>query len=163
MVVFPGLVSGFQPCLHRSFTWESCRLPLSKPHSRQVKPELEFHPRPWPHLSSVYLTTVGPRVFWHRFCVVTEVGPQTLRNGATKREARRADQEADVSRQHYIFFKLKYSLSTILCYFLLDTKVTQLYIHAFFSILFSIMVYPRILTIVPCAIQQALVVRLFYT
>ena len=41
----------------------------------------------------------------------------------------------------------------MLCYFLLDSKMTQLYIYTFFSMLFSIMVYPRILTIVPCAIQ----------
>ena len=51
----------------------------------------------------------------------------------------------------------------MLCYFLLYSKVIQLYIYAFFFIFFSIMVYHRILNIVPCALQQDLVVYLSYT
>ena len=50
-------------------------------------------------------------------------------------------------------FLLKYSWFTMLCQSLLYSKVTQLYSyrHSFF-IFFSIMVYHRILNIVPCAI-----------
>ena len=53
---------------------------------------------------------------------------------------------------------LKYSWLAMLCYFLLYSKVSHLYI--FFFILFSIMVYLRILNIVPCAKQEDLVVHL---
>ena len=50
----------------------------------------------------------------------------------------------------------------MLCKFLLYSKVTQLHTHthtSFFKF-FSIMVYPRILNIVLCAIQEDLVVYL---
>ena len=56
----------------------------------------------------------------------------------------------------------------MLCWFLLHSKVTQLYIHTYIHIntyiyiyifiSFSIMVYHRILNIVPCTIQQDLIV-----
>ena len=48
---------------------------------------------------------------------------------------------------------LKYNLFTMLYQFLFYSKVTQLYINLHFFIFFSIIVYPRILTVVPCAIQ----------
>ena len=42
---------------------------------------------------------------------------------------------------------------------LLDSKVTRSYIHThFLKIFFSIVVYPRRLNIVPCAVQQDLIV-----
>ena len=41
----------------------------------------------------------------------------------------------------------------MLCYFLVYSKVIQLWTYIFFFIFFSIMVYYRILNIVPCAIQ----------
>ena len=44
----------------------------------------------------------------------------------------------------------------MLCLFLLYNKIIQLYIHTFFFVSFSIMVYHRILTIAPCALQQTL-------
>ena len=34
-----------------------------------------------------------------------------------------------------------------------DSKVTQIYIYTFFFIFFSMMVYHRILNIIPCALQ----------
>ena len=51
----------------------------------------------------------------------------------------------------------------MLCSFLLYSKEIQIYIsiHIFF-ICFSVMVYHRILHIVPCAIQAGLVVYSFY-
>ena len=51
-------------------------------------------------------------------------------------------------------FLLKYHWSTTLCSFLLYSQLIQLYTytHSYF-IFFSIMVYPRRLNIVPCAIQ----------
>ena len=61
----------------------------------------------------------------------------------------------------YLFI-LKYSSFTMLCQFLVYSKVIQLYIYTFFFIFFSIMVYYRTLNIVPCAIQQDLVVYPFY-
>ena len=42
---------------------------------------------------------------------------------------------------------------TLLCLFLLYRKVIQLYIPIFFLIFFSIMIYHRMLNIVPCAVQ----------
>ena len=59
----------------------------------------------------------------------------------------------------FIYYLLEYSWFTVLCQSLLYSKVTQLctYIHSFFKIFFSIMVYRRILNIVPCAIQKDLV------
>ena len=52
------------------------------------------------------------------------------------------------------FILLKSSWFTMLCWFLLYSKVTQLYIYIYiyFFTWFSIMVYHRILNIVPCAI-----------
>ena len=58
------------------------------------------------------------------------------------------------------FFFLKYSWFTILWPFLLYSRVTPSYVyiyiytHSLFLILSSIMVYPKRLAIVPCAIQQ---------
>ena len=48
----------------------------------------------------------------------------------------------------------------MLCEFLLYSKVIQLYIYiyTFFFIFFSIMIYLRIFNIVPCAVQEDLVV-----
>ena len=43
---------------------------------------------------------------------------------------------------------------TMLCSSLLYSKMTQLYTYTFFFIFFSIMVYNRILNIVPCVIQE---------
>ena len=40
-----------------------------------------------------------------------------------------------------------------MCQFLLDSEVTQSYIHTFLFISSSIMVYPKRLEIVPCAIK----------
>ena len=51
------------------------------------------------------------------------------------------------------FLKLKYSWFTVLCQFLFYSKVIQSYIHIYiFLILSSIMVCPKRLDIVPCAI-----------
>ena len=68
----------------------------------------------------------------------------------------------------FVYVLLKYSWITMFCYY--DCKVTQLYIcvcvyiyiYTFFFIFFSIIVYHRILNIVPCAIQQDFVVYPFY-
>ena len=46
--------------------------------------------------------------------------------------------------------------------FCCTAKVIQLYIYMCFFVFFSIMVYQRILTVVPCAIQYDLVVYPFY-
>ena len=45
----------------------------------------------------------------------------------------------------------------MLCQFPLYSKVIQLYIHIPFLILPSIMVYPKRLDTVPCAVQQELI------
>ena len=55
----------------------------------------------------------------------------------------------------------KLQLITVLCQFLIYSKVIHICIYVFF-IFFSIMVYYNTLNIVPCAIQQDLVVYLFY-
>ena len=55
-------------------------------------------------------------------------------------------------------FLLKYNVFTILCDFLLYIKVTQLHMYIFFFIFLFIMVCHRLLNIVPCALQQELVV-----
>ena len=53
-----------------------------------------------------------------------------------------------------ILFLLNYIWLTVLCHFLLQSIVTQLYIYIhFFLILSSIMFYPKRLDIVPCAVQ----------
>ena len=55
-----------------------------------------------------------------------------------------------------VFFKyifLKYSWFTMLYWFLLYSKVIQLYMYIFLFIFFSIIVYYKILNIVPCALQ----------
>ena len=46
----------------------------------------------------------------------------------------------------------------MLCSFLLYNKVIQFYIHIHSFTFFPLMVYPRIFNIVPCALQQDLVV-----
>ena len=53
-------------------------------------------------------------------------------------------------------------LHTVLCQFQVYSKMIQLYIYIFFFRSFSIIGYYKILNIVPCAIQQVLVVYLFY-
>ena len=50
-------------------------------------------------------------------------------------------------------FSLKYNWFTTLCWFLSYRKVTPLYTYTFFFIFFSLMVYHRILNIVPYARQ----------
>ena len=51
------------------------------------------------------------------------------------------------------FLILKYSWFIMSCQSLLYSRVSQLYMYIYyFLILFSIMVYPRILNIVPCAV-----------
>ena len=54
----------------------------------------------------------------------------------------------------FLFFKLQYSWFTMSCQSLLYSRVTQLYayIHPFLKNILSIMVYHRILNIVPCAV-----------
>ena len=62
------------------------------------------------------------------------------------------------AKKEVIFFfylsKLAYSAALISFY----SKLTQLYMNAFFFLLFSATVYLRRLDIVPCAIHQGLVV-----
>ena len=54
-------------------------------------------------------------------------------------------------------FLLKYSRLTMLCQLLLHSKVTLSYIHIhIFLILSSILVYPKRLDRVPCAVQHSL-------
>ena len=66
------------------------------------------------------------------------------------------------------FFKkilLEYSLFIMLCWFLLSSKVNQLYIYIyppFFKRFFPQKGHCRILRLVPCAIQQVLISYLFY-
>ena len=73
---------------------------------------------------------------------------------------------SNLATSHYFFFVwmiflLKYSWFTMLCQFLLYSKVTQSYMyiyththtHILFLILSSITFYPKRLDIIPCAIQ----------
>ena len=63
----------------------------------------------------------------------------------------------------FFLILLKYSWFTMLCYFLLYSKVTQLYVYIFvcvcvymyisFFVFFSITVCHRILNLVPCAVH----------
>ena len=50
----------------------------------------------------------------------------------------------------------------MMCEFLLYSKVTHFYRYIFFSIFFSIMVYHKILNIVPCATAILLGAITFY-
>ena len=60
---------------------------------------------------------------------------------------------ADVSM---VILKLKFSWFTILCELLVYSKVIQLHIYLYISVfffIFSLMVYGKILNVVPCAVQ----------
>ena len=60
---------------------------------------------------------------------------------------------SDSPRLFLLFFLLKYTWFTIFHSFLQHSKMIQLYSYTHFFCIFSIMVYPRILNIVPCATQ----------
>ena len=69
----------------------------------------------------------------------------------------------------FVYFLLQYNWITMFCYY--DCKMTvihvciyvnTIYAHTFFFIFFSIIVYHRILNMVPCAIQEDFVVYPFY-
>ena len=65
----------------------------------------------------------------------------------------------------FFFFLLEYSCFTILCQFLLYSKVNQLYIYIY-SLFFgfpSYLGHHRALSRVPCAIKLVLISYLFYT
>ena len=70
------------------------------------------------------------------------------------------------TQTHSSFFKknilLTYSWITMLCSLLLYSSDSVLHVYTLFSIFLSIMAHHRILKIVPCAIQQGLVVYPFY-
>ena len=65
----------------------------------------------------------------------------------------------------FFIFLLEYRCFTILCQFLLYNKVNQLYvyIYPFFLGFPSHLGHHRVLSRVPCAIQQVLISYLFYT
>ena len=59
--------------------------------------------------------------------------------------------------------KVEYSCFTILCYFLLYSKVNQLYIQPLFFVFPSHLHHQRAVSRVPCGIQQVLISYLSYT
>ena len=65
----------------------------------------------------------------------------------------------------YMFLKkflLEYSLFTMLCQFQVYSQVNQLYIYPLFFSFFSHIGHQRVLSRVPCAIQQVLISYQFY-